>query len=302
MRGAIAGTGGWSQAPRSPGRSDRSRPVGRLRLRPRVLTERRGGQRDLKHRPPPCSLALDLDRAGVQLDDVARDRQPEAEPRVARLAGVGLPETIEHERQERPLDALSLIAHLQNKVSRMRSSRTSTRPPRSENLMAFESRFHTTWVRRCASPYSSQANGGTESASSTSRSAASRRTASIAACTASTNSMREGLSASLPAAMRASSRKSSTRRFCARALCRMIWMPSCMRSGSTRPERRSSAQPTIALKGVRSSCETVARNSLRALFAAASASRAAFRWSIAARGHDPRRPARAGARCAGASR
>ena len=52
-----------------------------------------------------------MDRAAVQLDDVADDRQAQAEAAgLARRAGVGLAEPLEHERQELRLNADAGVA------------------------------------------------------------------------------------------------------------------------------------------------------------------------------------------------
>src|SRR5207249_11402196 len=77
------------------------------RLRPR--TDER--QPDRERRPLPLALALDLDRAAVQLDDVVDDREPETQAAVrARVRAVGLPEGLEDVRQELGRDPLALVA------------------------------------------------------------------------------------------------------------------------------------------------------------------------------------------------
>ena len=79
---------------------------------------------------------------------------------------------------------------------------------------------------------------------------------------------------SLPVMMRDTSRMSSISSACARALRSMVSSAFCSFSGGSVRDRNMRVQPTIALSGVRSSCDSVARNSSFARLAASAASRA----------------------------
>src|ERR1044071_7335510 len=66
---------------------------------------RNDGELHDESRPLPFARAVGLDRAAVQLDQVAHYRQPQTEPAVlARRLLVGLPEPLEDVRQELRLD------------------------------------------------------------------------------------------------------------------------------------------------------------------------------------------------------
>jgi len=79
---------------------------------------------------------------------------------------------------------------------------------------------------------------------------------------------------SLPAMMRETSRMSSISSACARALRSIVSSARCSFSGDRDRDRSMCVHPTIALSGVRSSCDSVARNSSLARLAASAASRA----------------------------
>jgi hypothetical protein len=115
--------------------------------------------------------------------------------------------------------------------------------------------------------------------------AADGRTESRAAPTAVTRSTRLTSSWSLPVTMRETSRMSSMSWLCMRAFRSMVSTPR-RSSGSRLCPRSTAAQPTIALRGVRSSWDSVARNSSLSRLAASASSRAArsrsSRWSRSA--------------------
>src|SRR6185437_8137662 len=67
---------------------------------------------DHESRSGSFALAVRLDRPGVQLDQVAHDRQAQTQAAVApAYRAVLLPEAIEHMRQELCLDALTAVLH-----------------------------------------------------------------------------------------------------------------------------------------------------------------------------------------------
>ena len=74
--------------------------------------------------------------------------------------------------------------------------------------------------------------------------------------------------------MRDTSSMSSISSACARALRSMVSSAFCSLSGDKVSARSMCVHPTIALSGVRSSCDSVARNSSLARLAASAASRA----------------------------
>ena len=92
-------------------------------------------------------------RAAMELDQVAHDREPEAEAAEwPREAAVALAEAVEHERQHVGRDADPGVGHADFGVRPSGRRRTVTCPPRGVNLMALLTRFHTTCCRRAASP------------------------------------------------------------------------------------------------------------------------------------------------------
>ena len=74
------------------------------------LAQRRDGEADGEGRPLPLAVALRSYRAAVQLDQVAHDREPQAEAAMAARRVVGLAETLEDMRQEIRADAQAVIA------------------------------------------------------------------------------------------------------------------------------------------------------------------------------------------------
>src|SRR5207245_8916819 len=86
-------------------------PAGERRRRPDPARRVRPWQLDRERRPLPIALALDLDRAAVQLDQVVDDREPETQATMrSRAPSVGLLEGLEDVRQELRLDPLALVA------------------------------------------------------------------------------------------------------------------------------------------------------------------------------------------------
>ena len=154
--------------------------------------------------------------------------------------------------------------------------------------MAFDSRFHTTCCRRTGSPEIGPMPGSMTFSSRISFASAAVFTVSTA------SSMNvDGLtgwmsSRSLPEVMRLMSSRSSISCVWARALRSMASRPFARSLASFELERRIFDHPRMALRGVRSSCESVARNSSlmslarsAVLRAARSLSSSAFRSSAA---------------------
>ena len=142
------------------------------------------------------------------------------------------------------------------------SRRRLTRPPRGVNLIAFMSRFQITCCNLLGSPLTRQLASSSSVSIGIPFASAAGRSASIAACTIGATLSGRTSSWRLPVMMRETSRRSSMSRACERALRSII---SSARSRfsvrSTSPLRISVAQPRIEVSGVRSSCESVARNS-----------------------------------------
>src|SRR2546425_590663 len=155
-----------------------------------------------------------------------------------------------------------------------RSSASVTQPPSGVNLMAFESRFSNTWLRRAGSPRT----GADVASSRTSRviplAAAAARATSARAPRIAARSATSSCRLTLPAAMRETSSRSSTRRTCALAADSMLATAFGTRSSLTSPRRSMPVQVSTALSGERSSCERTARNRSRASVAASASARA----------------------------
>jgi hypothetical protein len=72
-----------------------------------------GGELDREGGAAAGALALRADRAAVHVDELARDREPEAEPALApRRRAVGLAEPVEHARKKRGGDSLAGVRDL----------------------------------------------------------------------------------------------------------------------------------------------------------------------------------------------
>ncbi len=148
------------------------------------------------------------------------------------------------------------------------------RAPLGLNLTALESRFQAICWSRTGSAARVPAASSMVGSMTMRLASAAGRIRSIAARTALAGSTARRSSRSLPATMRLTSRMSSMRWTCALALRSMIssGRPSAM--GSGRRVRRMSAQPRMAVSGVRSSWLMVERNSSLARLVASAAARA----------------------------
>ena len=152
-----------------------------------------------------------------------------------------------------------------------RDSRAVTRPPRSVNLTAFDSTFHTTCWSLTPSPITRAPEPSMATSSTTPPLVAAGRTASAAALI--TVSRYTGLrsTVSLPAAMRERSIKSSISRARSRMLRSTVSIPRFEAVASSRPPRSIAAQPSAEFSGVRSSCDSIARKSSLARLASSAA-------------------------------
>ena len=149
-------------------------------------------------------------------------------------------------------------------------------PPRGVNLIALLTRFHTTCCSRSGSPSTSIASSPARSPVFTPRASAvgCKPSTTLAASVRTSTSLIR--SRTLPEMIRETSSRSSMSRACAWALRSMVSSPSRNSCGFSGPSRSRLVQPTMALSGVRSSCETTSRNSSFSLLACA-ASRCADR-------------------------
>ena len=148
--------------------------------RPALDADERQAHRE--RRAVRLPAALGGHRAAVQLDEMADERQPQAEARVlARDVGGLLPEALEDVRQERRVDARAGVTDPQHRVVALRLERdTSTSSPASENLIEFESRFQATCCRRLESPETNAMPRGAWTSSVIRRASAAGLTASTA--------------------------------------------------------------------------------------------------------------------------
>ena len=142
-----------------------------------------------------------------------------------------------------------------------RSSSTWTLPPRGVNLIEFDSRLVMTCCRRPGSPGIGPTEGSSRRSMRTPLPSAAGRTVSSAASMNWIGSTGWISSRTLPDAMRFMSSRSSMSCTCARELRSIVSSPFCTSSGFLTPRRRIWIQPMIALSGVRSSCDRVARKS-----------------------------------------
>jgi hypothetical protein len=93
--------------------------------------------------------AIGMDGAAMQLDKVTHNRQTKSQPSVApRAAAISLAETLENVRQKIGCDALTRVNHLHLRIRAGAFEAHLTWPPLGVNLMALESRFHTTCCKR----------------------------------------------------------------------------------------------------------------------------------------------------------
>ena len=156
------------------------------------------------------------------------------------------------------------------------SSRTATRPPSGENLTALSSRFHTTCWKRAGSQSSGSRWPSRVTSTAMSRARAAGCTFSIAAAISSAGSNHCRSICSLPDVIRDTSSRSAISWAWTRALRSMALMPETT-SGSPPATRCLSScdQPTMALSGVRSSCDSAARKSSFTRLARSASARAA---------------------------
>ncbi len=178
----------------------------------------------------------------------------------------------------RPVSRTTILTEV-----RRRRSAISTRPPAGVNLTALDSRFHTTCWSRSGSPETTAPPSTVEQRSTPLASAAGRTTSSAARTVPSSSSGRSSRR-SLPVMMRETSRRSSMSLACARALRSMAARPLASTAGSAaEAPRRSCDQPSTALSGVRSSCDTTPRNSSLARLASSELRLASCARSMASR-------------------
>ncbi len=143
-----------------------------------------------------------------------------------------------------------------------RCTSTCTWPPRGVNLIALVSRFQATCCRRALSALTRVREESSRLRRRTSLASAIGRAESIAACTTSDNETCCRSRRILPARMRLRSSRSSISCTWARALRSITWMARCWSTVLFAwPLSRIWVQPRMALSGVRSSCDRVARNS-----------------------------------------
>jgi hypothetical protein len=124
------------------------------------------GSRSVKVAPRSVRGCSQLDGAAVQLDDVADDRQADAQPAVAALAAaVELTKAIEHERHE--IGAMPAAGVATSTTTSLPAAVTSRldAAARGVNLMAFDSKFQIACCRRPASPENSSGSGPTRRSS-----------------------------------------------------------------------------------------------------------------------------------------
>ena len=111
---------------------------------------------------------MPLHRAAVELDEVAAQREADAESAVpAPLAHLGLPEALEQVGEEvgsMPWPVSVTTASSWPACLRMRSD---TRPSSGVNLIAFDSRFHSTCWKRPQSNTASPRSAATSSSTVT---------------------------------------------------------------------------------------------------------------------------------------
>ncbi len=147
------------------------------------------------------------------------------------------------------------------KQSCSRHRLTVTWPSTGVNLIALDSRFDSTWRRRVASPNTGQGCAGNSTSRVCALPSATSSCARTASRTCSARFSTSTSSCTLPSSMLLRSSMSDIRFFWVIALLAITSMPLRMGwSGSMRCSS-SSLQPSTVVKGVRSSCDNVARNS-----------------------------------------
>ena len=144
------------------------------------------------------------------------------------------------------------------------------------NLTAFESKFQTTCCNRAGSPETGPVFASSDGSSLIIFAFAAGSTASIAASITGTSSTLEISRRRLPVMTRDTSSRSSISCACAFAL-RSTVSRACLDVASSNSFMRSNLiQPSIAVSGVLSSCESIARNSSFVRFASSASTRANF--------------------------
>ena len=137
----------------------------------------------------------------MPLDDVARDRQPEAGPAAPEAGTVGLVEALEDPRPVGLRDADAVIDDRRTRPPRRPGARrTRTSPPSGLNLIALWTRLTNTWPRRASSPRTVGTPGSGATTSVTPLRSANRRSRSTepsASGTRSTSSREHELAAAL---------------------------------------------------------------------------------------------------------
>ena len=245
-----------------PGRSSRNQGGGAERGR-QSEPPHRGSSTTIRQ---PCgSASVDADRAAVQLDDPAGDREAEAAAALGRRSARGRAV----EALEDPLGLVGRDARAPRRPprsarGRRRRRETRTRPPRAmANGVRDEVREHLVEPCSSASPTSRRGPGSTPTRA-TCRSSASRAPAPRPAASSSSDRS----SGTAPDSSFESSSSCSTRPP-SRSTCRASSAASAARPGST-PSTRFSSGACSALIGVRSSWETLATRSRRSRSTSAS--------------------------------
>jgi hypothetical protein len=157
----------------------------------------------------------------------------------------------------------------------VRPHRPPTRPPCGVNLIAFDNRFHTICWSRSASPRTAIGRSGSDAVRKMRFASAAGCTTSTAARVIATRSTGRKSKRHSPATMRDMSSRSSISRAWAYALRRIELTARAVRVVPRFPAWSMFAQARIGVSGVRSSCETVAKNASFARLASSSRMRAA---------------------------
>ena len=157
---------------------------------------------------------------------------------------------------------------------RARSNCTVTRPPRDVNLTAFDKRFQKICCNRSGSPITGPTSGSKCVSRATPFSTAVGRILSSAAASTFTRSTGRAFSRNRPARILDTSSRSSIRLACCFAFRPIVSTALATRPGSCGVLASNCVQPRMAFRGVRSSCDSVTRNSSLARFAASASVRA----------------------------
>ena len=142
-----------------------------------------------------------------------------------------------------------------------RCSTTWTRPPLGVNLIAFEIRFHITCWSRSESPEIMPARSSSTSCSRICLASLAGTCDSAAALITGSRSIGRTSSRNLPETTRDTSTRSSMSCACDMTLRSMTSSARWVFASSSVPLRSNCVQVRMGASGLRSSCETVARNS-----------------------------------------